>query len=705
MPIKYIPTKLDDSSNPITSQIIKEITQKTLFSAADEGVLYYGWPRFTDYDSIKHFADLTLVSAKRGLVLIRVLHSDEERLISDEKQSILQVAASAIGLLIKSSLLRKRTALFFDVIPVIYASGVADNPEAEVPTFGSLQNLFRFLEAIEDQEIPNNALDEIQSILEGPKALGAPTKRSIKNPSTEKIANSLKKLEEEIAKFDTKQRQVALTAIAGPQRIRGLAGSGKTVILAMKAAITHLDNPDAKILVTYYTRSLHDSLRRMITKFVRHFGDGEPNWENIHVYHGWGRQNVPGTYRTAALRAGLSPMDFGSAQRNARGGESGFSYVCRHLVASERIEPYYDITLIDEGQDFPPSFYQLCFYLTKGERDAKQIIWAYDELQDVFDVRVRTPEELFGTDTDGKPRISLSRSCPQEMETNDFVLPKCYRNQRNTLVLAHAVGFGLYGTPVQMLQNQKHWEDVGYELLRGNLNQGSSVVITRPQKNSPTTLDTPDDTPLIEVKGFNEVGHEVEYCVTEIQKFISEGGLLPEDIMVISVDDRVARDYLNITAQKLSDIGYKTNNIIADRYSEPPFKIEGKITLSTVYRAKGNEAAVVFVLGCDAVSLESRTGRNRLFTAFTRTKGWLRITGFGSRFSALEKEILSALSDTPEMKFIMPDINKIDLIQRDLSEKDARLQRAESEMQRIKESLNLSDEDMKNIFAKKDKLK
>ena len=66
--------------------------------------------------------------------------------------------------------------------------------------------------------------------------------------------------------------------------------------------------------------------------------------------------------------------------------------------------------------------------------------------------------------------------------------------------------------------------------------------------------------------------------------------------------------------------GIKSNNIIADRYSEPPFIIEGKATLSTVYRAKGNEAAVVAVLGCDAVPLDTRTGRNRLFTAFTRTK-------------------------------------------------------------------------------------
>ncbi|RYE23097.1 MAG: FAD-binding protein, partial [Sphingobacteriaceae bacterium] len=58
--------------------------------------------------------------------------------------------------------------------------------------------------------------------------------------------------------------------------------------------------------------------------------------------------------------------------------------------------------------------------------------------------------------------------------------------------------------------------------------------------------------------------------------------------------------------------------------------------LAMVYRAKGNEAAVVAVLGCDGVPLRSRTGRNRLFTAFTRTKGWLRVTGVSPGFVQTE---------------------------------------------------------------------
>ena len=130
-------------------------------------------------------------------------------------------------------------------------------------------------------------LSEARSILEGAKALARPTRRVVDEPEEQKLAVALSALEEEIAGFDVQQRHVALTSMRCPQRIRGLAGSGKTVILAMKAALAHIEDPNARVLVTYYTRSLRDHLRRLITRFYRHFSEGEPDWNRIHVHHGW----------------------------------------------------------------------------------------------------------------------------------------------------------------------------------------------------------------------------------------------------------------------------------------------------------------------------------------------------------------------------------------------------------------------------------
>jgi superfamily I DNA and RNA helicase len=488
-------------------------------------------------------------------------------------------------------------------------------------------------------------------------------------------------------------------ALGGPQRIRGLAGSGKTVILAMKAALAHLDDPNAQILVTYYTRSLRDHLRRLITRFYRHFGEGDPNWKKIHVLHRWGGQNSPGVYREASIRAEITPLTYSAAHATKTSFQSEFDFVCRSLLTTDRVSPFYDLILIDEGQDFPDSFYELCFFLAKGSRDKKQIVWAYDELQNVFNIKVRTPIELFGLDSDGEPRISLQRALPKNTDTNDFVLSKCYRNQRDVLILAHAIGFGIYGQPVQMLENRHHWEDVGYEVAtRGEIQVGHQVIVRRPDHNSPTRLQTPQNFPLVEVREFANIVDEVNFCADEFVRFI-KGGLQPEDLMAIAIDDRAAQNYLSTLSEALTERGLACNNVTADRYGDPSFTIEGKCTLTTIYRAKGNEAAVVIVLGCDAVPLKIRTGRNRLFTAFTRTKGWLRITGTAHQFKKLKNEIERAMKLAPEMHFKMPSPAEIETIQRDLSEKNARLQRAQAEMDRLKEDLGLTDDDLKTLIG------
>jgi superfamily I DNA and RNA helicase len=197
-----------------------------------------------------------------------------------------------------------------------------------------------------------------------------------------------------------------------------------------------------------------------------------------------------------------------------------------------------------------------------------------------------------------------------------------------------------------MLQDRAHWEDVGYEVETGLTRPGERTIIRRPDVNSPTRLKSPDGVPLVEVKQFANAREEVNYCADEFQRFL-DGGLQPEDLMAIAIDDRAAKTYLSLLAEALAQRGIHSNNIIADRYSEPAFQIEGKCTLTTVYRAKGNEAALVAVLGCDAVPLNIRSGRNRLFTAFTRTKGWLRISGMGPHFAELRDEIARALDHAP----------------------------------------------------------
>jgi len=693
MAIAFIPTIGRQDNSAVATSIIKAIRDDDIYPQDTDVVLYTGWPQVKDYDGRTHSSDLTAFGSDYGIKLVKISLSSNVNEIERDALSILQAAATTDALMSKSLKLKRRRRLIFNVVPIVYAPNleVHDSDDEEVEFAHSEAELLRLLTR-RDTSLSPEQRDEVQAIIEGAKALGQLAEVE-DDDSLHPIARAYRDLEAIIYNFDANQRSVALTAIKGPQRIRGLAGTGKTVILTMKAALAHIKNPNAKILITYYTRSLRDIIERLITRFHRHFAEVDPNWENVHVRHGWGRANVPGVYRDACIREGIAFKSFGDV-KNTR---DPFGTVCRELVENHVLSPHYDVILVDEGQDFPDSFYQMCFFLAKGARDEKQIIWAYDELQNVFDVKVREPEQLFGMDDDGTPRISLARSLPPGTDTNDFVLQRAYRNQRDVLVLAHSIGFGVYKQPVQMLENAKHWEDVGYDVVSGTFTTGSLNVVERPLVHSPSTLNTPENVKLIDIKGAPDLPSEAELASREIRQFIG-GGLQPHEILVVSLDDKAARNYFSALSKSLANFEIPCNNILIDPYSEPPFRIDGKVTLSTVYRAKGNEAAVVIVLGADAAVLETRTGRNKLFVAFTRTKGWLRIFGVNSRtFTALSSEVQQALSKSPRIEFTMPDMTHLNTIQRGLEEKHARIIEAKRRMERIKNELSLSDEDIASL--------
>lgn len=66
--------------------------------------------------------------------------------------------------------------------------------------------------------------------------------------------------------FDRQQESIAKTIPPGAQRIRGIAGSGKTVLLAQKAANMHLRHPDWDIALVFFCRALYKQMQtRLIT--------------------------------------------------------------------------------------------------------------------------------------------------------------------------------------------------------------------------------------------------------------------------------------------------------------------------------------------------------------------------------------------------------------------------------------------------------
>lgn len=710
MPLEIVVTTDRYHSDPMSRDFIEYARDRQVELRIDSGVLYYDFPAYVDYEAEETRPDILIFSPVFGFVAIRFVDNSlfvrSKDGIEDIDRGLNDFCSNLYSRLIRSRELRSgRNKSILDVRPVIFdvsasIAGGSSQIDLESDISSSYEQIEELFNSWVGADIAPSAVAEARSVVEGAKALSRASKRKIEDPDAQPLAVAMASIEAEIANFDQKQRYIALVDVGGPARIRGLAGSGKTVILAMKVAHLHLNNPQAKILVTFYTKSLRRTIKNLITKFYRHYSESDPNWKRIHIRHGWGGSTLPGVYSDACRRHAVRPLTLQEARQRPSGRRSPFEAVCEHLLSSTEIYPYYDHVLIDEGQDFPVSFYQLCFYLAKGETDRKSIVWAYDELQDIMNVQIRQPRELFGVDENDRALVDLDRSSAHlpPGATNDAVLEKCYRNQRDVLVVAHALGFGVYGEIVQMLESEEHWRDVGYDLEAGSLVKGQHVQIRRPNQNSPLQIQDAPGLPLIDWHTAKDMNEEIDWIVSNIKSFI-DGGLSPEEIVVISLDDRNAKAYLSKISKELSYADIASNNVIADPYNEPPFSISGKVTLSTVYRAKGNEGSAVFTVGVDAVEKRSRSGRNKIFTAFTRSKAWLRVSGMGPQADSIFNELEQACDQAPIISFNMPDLDEIETIQRGFSVKQAKAKAAREAFIRTLIEAGLSEEEIEHELA------
>ena len=75
-------------------------------------------------------------------------------------------------------------------------------------------------------------------------------------------------LESRFKFLDIEQQQVAFQIPPGPQRIRGLAGTGKTVLLAKKVAKMHAAHPEWKIAFVFFTRALYDQVLELLRSII-----------------------------------------------------------------------------------------------------------------------------------------------------------------------------------------------------------------------------------------------------------------------------------------------------------------------------------------------------------------------------------------------------------------------------------------------------
>lgn len=477
--------------------------------------------------------------------------------------------------------------------------------------------------SIEDIDSINEIIQHVQGLIKNDdrevlneNSLGA----IIKNRSV-----LTKKLDEE--QFDTLYRNNNDNL-----RIRGLAGSGKTILLVKKLAYLHFRDREKRLAYVFYTKSLKQYIETMFKEFYREFEKTkEPDMSKVLIMHAWGNSNVPGFYSTICSKFDVeyktwSDGDFESACRD-----------CIDKLPQGNINVF-DYVFVDEAQDFRINFYKLA---RKSLNPLGKLIYAYDELQTLNDYNSKMPtkKEIFGED-----------------ECLDRNLRYCYRSPNEILVTAHALGLGIYhknsGGEIEFINYVDDLDvlrGVGYIEESGELRPGKDVVLKRDK-----LINEVHSNNIITFKGSLE--EQYAFVVEEINNLIENEDILTDDLLIIDLDSiKVTENFIKFRDElwKFTDQDgdhvYNTNIVNKDRAIS--FRLRDSIPYTTIFRAKGNEANIVFILNANKLNMVEMFNRNRIFTAMTRAKFRVYILGDGDYMDEILEEINEVKNKDYKLQF------------------------------------------------------
>lgn len=450
-----------------------------------------------------------------------------------------------------------------------------------------------------------------------------------------------------------------------PVRFRGIAGSGKTHILCQLAAHFHAKYPEYIIVYTFFTQSLYPYIRNWIQTYCSlegvEYDPLDPN-SNLKILHAWGSKKADGLYKSLCTYNDIDFFSVGDIEPKNLSPTDKLVKACKIYLQlkddlNKELDPIIDIILIDEGQDLVTDkdnllfkskqpFYWMAFNAIKPQTPEqpynRPLIWAYDEHQNTTNNKIPTSKELFGDDLHSKRSI---------------IMRKCYRTPKPILMVAHAIGMGLYYPDGMLIgpSQKTEWEALGYKVT-GQFRNNNEITITRPDEFSANILPKVTNKDLIKFIQVNNFQEELSYLIRSLQTNIRIEDIKPEEILVIDLGlDKGKKRLIDIT-KEIENSGNnfyipsarKKNSIIE---GEIPDKFTEKdcITISGIHRAKGNEAYLTYILGLDHIAKNDADVllRNSLFIAMTRTKGWLEIIGSGNYpfYSELNKVISSVHKD------------------------------------------------------------
>ena len=410
----------------------------------------------------------------------------------------------------------------------------------------------------------------------------------------------------------------------GSQILCGLAGTGKSKLLLDKAirlqAQSHSEYRDYPIAITYYTRTLTQYFRDMVKVHHANQQSAKPigaNAERVIYAQAWGGR-VSGPqgiyYHICRHYPTITAQKFN--EDHAGLGLRQFDIACEALrreIETTGPKVLYEAILVDEAQDLPESFLRVCLAVLPPEN--RRLILAYDEFQRLRpDISGNSYESLVNLFAEyghlpHTTRLSISRRCPPE-----------------TLAVAHGIALGIYedrseNRPRLSLNSFKDW---GYQIA--NRDNISTSFERNPVENRSTKSQ---DVVLFEQIINASPYHNIARSIVEM---LNPPHSVPLDKIMIILFTEYDDKGLPVTLSKMQAAlnalriqnHFVSDGIDADIYFRPH-----SVAISGVYRTKGLEADLVYVLYYPPHRQTNKSwrliNRNNLYSTMTRGKKWTRV--------------------------------------------------------------------------------
>lgn len=369
-------------------------------------------------------------------------------------------------------------------------------------------------------------------------------------------------------------------------KIQGLAGTGKTELLLrkLKELYTNNESKNCRIALTCFNKILAQNLRDRIPAFFDFLKVEEQiKWnETLFVMSSWGSNNKKNSgiysYICSFYNLEFSPYSY----------ETSFDAVCKKAVQEIKNLGHhsacFDYMLIDESQDFPQSFFELCELVTD-----KQVYIAGDIFQNIFDI----------SDKEVNP---------------DFLLNNCYRTDPKTLIFAHAIGMGLLDNtnPEDYISwlTDDEWKMCGYVFSR----QENEFTFSRQPLNRFEDIDTSSVSSVVfQQEEFDDFDVKIVEIIKDLrQKYNS---ITPDDIGIVFLENETA-NYKMI--DRLASLIYSEFQWQINRGYVSKVKREGLLFVSNINNVKGLEFPFVICVSKNKLNRSLKI-RNAMYMVLTRS--------------------------------------------------------------------------------------